>query len=300
MSQQFVHDNLTFDPSTFDVAAFDADLKSAADISSREYTFLLYGQAGAGKTTMIGTFPKPILFFNPVTENSVRTLRRDPYTLYWDISNSDMLIDKINVAEVNMTRGNFPFRTIAVDSLSFLVDMLLTERRRIQELRGRGLAQADWGLVANATTEIIHRINGWPGCQKVWTAGVDTEKDDLTGDIEGYPKMFKTLQRSVWNIMDVVLFLEAARTPQGKPIWYAHTARHRYYSCRVRGAPVPGKIEPAFDVVMKLLETPLYGPGGPEIVESMDEAEAEAAVEAAQQQEKEETEGFDGAQQSAP
>jgi hypothetical protein len=158
--------------------------------------------------------------------------------------------------------------------------MLLSERRKFQESRNRGLAQADWGLVANATNEIIHRINGWPGCQKVWTAGVDTEKDDLTGDIEGYPKMFKTLQRSVWNIMDVVLFLEASRTPQGKPIWHAHTARHRYYSCRVRGAPVPGKIEPTFDAVMKLLETPLYGPEGPEPVEEApaEEEDVEAAV----------------------
>ena len=265
--------NPTFNPSTFDLAEFDADLKSAADISAQEYSFLLYGQAGSGKTTMIGTFPKPLLFFNPVTENSVRTLRRDPYTLYWDIKDPDMLFEKINVAEEHMANGTFPFKTVAVDSLSFLVDMFLAERRRIQEQRQRGLTQADWGLVANATMEIIQRINNWPGCQKVWTASVDTEKDDLTGDVEGYPKMFKTLQRSVWNVMDGVLFLEAGRTPQGKPCWHAHTARHRYYSARIRGAPVPGKIEPTFDAVMKILEKPLYGPEGPEVVNQPDEPE---------------------------
>lgn len=273
-----VYDNVDFDPNTFDMSAFDADLKSAATISVREYTFLLYGQAGSGKSTMIGTFPKPILFFNPTAENSVRTLRRDPYTCYWDISDSTTLAEKINKVEENIAKGNFPFRTVAVDSLSFLVDMLLTERRRQQEERGRGLTQADWGVVANATREIIERIHSWPGCQKVWTAGVDTEKDDLTGDIEGYPKMFKTLQRTVWNVMDVVLYLEAGKTPQGKPTWNAYTARHRYYSARVRGAPVPGKIEPSFDAVMKLLEKPLYGPSGPEVVEADTETVTPAAV----------------------
>jgi hypothetical protein len=268
----------TFDPATFDPLAFDPDLKAAADISASGYTFLLYGQAGSGKSTMIGTFPKPILFFNPVTENSIRTLRRDPRVYYWDITGLDMIVDKINVIEESLAQGTFQFKTIAVDSLSFVVDMLLGERRRKQEQHGRGLAQADWGIVANTVMEIIQRINGWPGCQKVWTASVDTEKDDLTGDIEGYPKMFKSLQRSVWNIMDVVLYLEAGRAPNGKPSWNAYTARHRYYSARVRGAPVPGKIEPTFDAVMKLLEKPLYGPSGPETVEGLEAAEAEAAV----------------------
>lgn len=268
-------DNPAFDPATFSPTGFDPDLRAAADIDVREYTFLLYGQAGSGKTTMIGTFPKPILFFNPTAENSVRTLRRDSYTFYWDIPDSTTLAEKINRVEENITRGFFPFRTVAVDSLSFLVDMLLTERRRTQEDRGRGLAQADWGIVANATREIIERIHSWPGCQKVWTAGVDTEKDDLTGDIEGYPKMFKTLQRTVWNVMDVVLFLEAGKTLQGRPAWSAYTTRHRYYSARIRGAPVPGKIEPTFDTVMKLLEKPLYGPEGPEVVKEAAEATPE-------------------------
>jgi len=258
------YNNPLFNPYEFDAEAWDPDLKSASTISVREYTFLLYGQAGSGKTTMIGTFPKPILYFNPTAENSVRTLRRDPYTLYWDITDSIMLAEKINRAEENIAKNNFPFRTVAIDSLSFIVDMLLAERRRAQEERGRGLAQADWGVVANATREIIERIHSWPGCQKVWTAGVDTEKDDLTGDIEGYPKMFKTLQRTVWNVMDVVLYLEAGKTLKGGPAWYAHSARHRYYSARVRGAPVPGKIEPTFAAVMQLLEKPLYGPEGPE------------------------------------
>lgn len=259
--------NRDFNPYEFDAQAFDPDLKSAEGISIRDYTFLLYGQAGSGKTTMIGTFPKPILFFNPTAENSIRTLRRDPWTLYWDITDSVMFAEKINRAEENIAKGNFPFRTVAIDSLSFVVDMLLTERRRMQEERGRGLTQADWGVVANATREIIERIHSWPGCQKVWTAGVDTEKDDLTGDIEGYPKMFKTLQRTVWNVMDVVLYLEAGKTPQGKPAWYAYTARHRYYSARVRGAPVPAKVEPTFGAVMQLLEKPLYGSEGPEVME---------------------------------
>lgn len=273
MTENSIYDNPDFDPNSFDPSTFDPDLKSAATISVEEYTFLLYGHAGAGKTTMIGTFPKPILFFNPTAENSVRTLRRFPYTLYFDIPDSITLAEKINRVEENIAKGNFPFRTVAVDSLSFLVDMLVSERRRAQEERGRGLTQADWGVVANETREIIERINSWPGCQKVWTAGVDTEKDDLTGDIEGYPKMFKTLQRTVWNSMDVVLYLEAGKTPQGKPTWNAYTARHRYYSARVRGAPVPGKIEPTFAAVMRLLEMPLYGTGGPEVLDPLPEAD---------------------------
>jgi hypothetical protein len=42
---------------------------------------------------------------------------------------------------------------------------------------------------------------------------------------------------------------------------------------------VPGKIEPSFDAVMKLLEKPLYGPGGPEMEE---QPEAEPTPEAVQ------------------
>lgn len=269
-------DNPLFDPDTWDSEGFDKDLKSAADITVQEYTFLLYGQPGSGKTTMIGTFPKPILYFNPPTENSVRTLRRDPYTRYWNVGDTAKLIEKINIAEANMAKGNFPFRTVAIDSLSFIVDMMVSERRRAQEERGRGLTQADWGVVANGVREFVERINSWQGCQKVWTAGVDTEKDDLTGDVEGYPKLFRSLQRSIGNIMDVILYLEAGKTPQGKPAWYAYSSRHRYYSARVRGAPVPGRIEPTFEAVMKLMEKALYGPEGPEMPPQAEVPEEEA------------------------
>jgi hypothetical protein len=244
----------------FNLERFDKDLKRATDLEPGNSTFLLYGQAGSGKTTMIGTFPTPILYFNLTTEGSINTLRGDPETFYYDIDSSDTLTKKMIIVEANMKKGYFPFKTVAVDSLSFLVEMFIRERRLYQEAKNKGLTQADWGMVANTVNDALHRINAWENCTKVYTAGVDTEKDELTGDIEGYPKMFKTLQRSVWNMMDVLLYLEAGKNVSGKPEWWAYPSRHRYFSARIRGAEVPSRIEPTYEAVMKLMvEKPLFG-----------------------------------------
>ena len=188
------------------------EVVEARDMRPERLLWLFYGRPRAGKTTIIGTFPPPILITNFGNENGAVTLR----------GHSDVSVAQIRTAadldefigwvykqqEERVAAGKQPFKTVAVDSLTSYVEML-----RMEHIRGGGTTKmpgilpdyAEWAI---KVITLIERLRGLEA-EVVYTATASLNKDEIDGSTHGGPDMFKSLEQRVPAKVDAVIFMEA-------------------------------------------------------------------------------------------
>lgn len=182
------------------------NLKSTGDLTANGVKLLVYGQAGAGKTSLIPTLPNPIVLSAeggllsiqdaelPFLEiNSMATLRE----AYDWLSGSD---------EAKQ------FASVAIDSISEIAEVVLNHEKKISKD-----PRAAYGNMQEQMADIIRVFRDLPAKHVYMSAKLEKTQDEM-GRVLYAPSMpgNKTGQ-SLPYFFDEVLALRVERDSDGNP-----------------------------------------------------------------------------------
>ena len=205
---------------------------------------LVYGEPGAGKTHFAGTFPDP--FFIDA-DRGLRTLKgfHHPYVpltlggrTYREIMDIlRALRDKVGFFK------ELPVQTIVLDSLTEIATMLVNESMRYPTIVGGKASAArkpedekpqwdDYARIAGRLDSIMLTCRDM-GMNVVATAGVKTEKDEVTGGLIGGPLIVGGYRHVIGHKFDEFFYMEP-KEEHGKSTYYAYTSKHRYFAAKSR------------------------------------------------------------------
>lgn len=181
-------------------------LKKSSDLASSGVKSLVYGHAGAGKTSLIPTLPSPIVLS---AEGGLLSIAGAdvPY-----IEISDMAALREAWQWLSQSAEAQQYQSVALDSISEIAEVVLnSEKKATKDPR-----QA-YGAMQEQMTDIIRAFRDLPGRHVLMTAKLDKQQDEM-GRILYSPSMpgNKTGQALPY-FFDEVLALRVEKDSDGNP-----------------------------------------------------------------------------------
>jgi AAA domain len=180
----------------------------------RFINLLVYGEAGVGKTTLVGSANlderlKPLLIFD--VEGGMTTLK--------DMSDVDVVTvrsmaeieDKYNKLYHSISDGEIYYKTIGIDSLPELADLDMRTVMKQAYQRNPETVHIDvpspreWGIVRNHVRLIVRAFRDLP-CHVVFTAGLGIDMPENQPP-KFYPGFAGKLAREVPGFADIVGYM---------------------------------------------------------------------------------------------
>ena len=143
-------------------------LKSTKDVHTNGVKLLVYGQAGAGKTSLIPTLPNPIVLS---AEGGLLSIR-DANIPYIEVSS----MSDIQEAYEWLTKSEDAkkFDSVALDSISEIGEVVLNyERKQTKDPR-----QA-YGAMAEQVSDLIRAFRDLSGKNVYFSAKLDKSQDEM-------------------------------------------------------------------------------------------------------------------------
>lgn len=179
-------------------------LQSTKGFGQSGVKLLVYGQAGAGKTTLIKTLPDPVIIS---AESGLLSL-------------SGVDIPYITVASLDDLREVMTwimssseaqqFRSIALDSISEIADVVLAEEKTASK-DGR----AAYGTMGDKMRKIIRAFRDLPDKNVYFSAKIDRAQDEQGMMLYGPYMPGKTMMQDMPFFFDEVLALRIAKDKDG-------------------------------------------------------------------------------------
>lgn len=181
-------------------------LKKSSDLASSGVKLLVYGHAGAGKTSLIPTLPSPIVLS---AEGGLLSIAGADVP-YIEVSSMETLREAWQW--LSQSAEAQQYQSVALDSISEIAEVVLVaEKRATKDPR-----QA-YGQMQEQMTDIIRAFRDLPGRHVLMTAKLDKQQDEM-GRILYSPSMpgNKTGQ-SLPYFFDEVLALRVEKDSDGNP-----------------------------------------------------------------------------------
>lgn len=180
------------------------NLQSTATIASSGVKILVYGQAGAGKTTLIKTAPAPLILS---AEAGLLSL-----------AGTDIpFIEIHSIAElgevgqwITQSKEAAQFKTICLDSISEIAEVCLSEAK--QSLKD---GRAAYGEMADQMSKVIRAYRDIPGRNIYFTAKMDKSESDTGARLFAPSMPGKTLTQQLPYFFDEVLALRLVTDKDG-------------------------------------------------------------------------------------
>lgn len=196
------------------------NLKSTQAYAQSGVKILVYGQSGAGKTTLIKTAPQPIILS---TEGGLLSLQ-DCDIPYIEIHTLDELGEALNF--LSQSKEGLQFKTVALDSISEIAEVVLSASKV-----GLKDGRAAYGEMNDVMTKVIRSFRDLPNRHVYFSAKLDKTLTD-TGTMLYAPSMpGKTLSQQLPYFFDEVLALRIVTDKdnvvqrvlqcQSDPLWLA-------------------------------------------------------------------------------
>jgi phage nucleotide-binding protein len=179
------------------------NLKSTADLSANGVKALVYGPAGAGKTTLAATMPYPVILS---AEGGLLSIK-DADIAYLEIST---MSDLWEAYDWLTNGGGQEYQSVVLDSISEIAEVVLnTEKKATKDPR------AAYGAMQEQMSDIIRAFRDLPHRNVLMTAKVEKTQDEM-GRMLYSPSMpgNKTGQ-SLPYFFDLVLALRVEKDADG-------------------------------------------------------------------------------------
>jgi phage nucleotide-binding protein len=178
-------------------------LKNTSDVSSNGIKVLVYGHAGAGKTTLAATMPKPIIISAEGGLLSIKDAGLD----YIEVNSMDSLMEAF---EYVSGEHGADYQSIVLDSISEIGEVVLIHEKAVNK-DGR----AAYGEMAVQMTSIIRAFRDLSGKHVLMTAKVEKSQDE-TGRILYAPSMpGSKVGQALPYFFDEVLALRVEKDAEG-------------------------------------------------------------------------------------
>lgn len=209
------------------------NLRNTYDVSISGVKVLVYGEAGAGKTTLIKTLPKPLILS---AEAGLLSLRKENLP-FIEIHTVEELRDAAKWLEMSAEAKQF--ESVALDSISEIAEVVLANEKALNK-DGR----AAYGNMNDIMAKVIRSFRDLPNRHVYFSAKMEKAQDE-TGTMLFAPSMpGKTLAQGLPFYFDEVFALRVGKNDKGEP--------QRMLMCRPDGlwsakdrAGVLGMWEPA-------------------------------------------------------
>lgn len=191
-------------------------LKSAKDLAVNGVKLLVYGQAGAGKTSLIKTLPNAIILS---AEGGLLSIKGEELN-YLEIKS----IEDLKEAYEWVTKSDEAkvYDSIALDSISEIGEVVLN-----QEKKATKDPRQAYGAMQDQMMEQIRSFRDIPGKHVYMSAKLEKSQDEM-GKIMYNPSMpGKTLTQQIPYFFDEVLALRVERDEVGN--------NHRALMCETDG-----------------------------------------------------------------
>lgn len=215
-----------------------------ADVQPDLRKLLLIGPEGVGKTNFIKTMPKPIYCFSfdkgyltLAGEEGIKVglcIDTDRYhpTGYAEFKAK---FEKLRAGELYVGKDGkgVPYQTIAFDNVSFLSTMIFDYLQKVNNNIDKPGGYAVYGLVKSYLQDILSQAISISN-YVVWTALVESTKDEVTGEIFFTPSMVGSTKNEVGAWFDGVFYMTVDKTPQGGKQYKLITVGDRRQKAKIR------------------------------------------------------------------
>jgi phage nucleotide-binding protein len=180
------------------------NLKQTGALSTNGVKMLVYGQAGAGKTSLIPTLPRVVVLS---AEGGLLSIQGADVP-YIEINSMTSLMEAYSwLTESAEAKG---FDSIALDSISEIAEVVLAE-----ELKKQKDGRAAYGELNTIMAGMIRAFRDLPAKHVYFTAKCDKSQDE-TGRLLYAPSMpGKSLSMQVPYFFDLVLALRVEKDAEG-------------------------------------------------------------------------------------
>jgi hypothetical protein len=232
---------------------------------------LLIGMEGVGKTNFIKTMPRPIYIFS--FDKGYQTLAgEDKITVglcmdedrYKPHAYSDFILKFDELQKGKKYKGvdgvEEPYKTIAIDSISFLSTFLFDHLQRVNNNIDKQGGYLVYGQVKSKLQDILNRaimISEYVVC----TALLDTDKDENTGELFFVPSIVGSIKAEIGAWFDAVFYLTVDKNTNGTKQYKMLTVGDRRQKAKLR---LPSNIanlisaseEPDYQVLINKINQP--------------------------------------------
>lgn len=170
-------------------------LVKAKDLKERPLRMLIYGESGVGKTTLLGTAPKPLLVIDFEAGADVIFAGKDDVDIVY-------VYEKKDLKEVLLwLKGQNQYKTIAFDGFSIYSQQVLNE---ILEMRNKETPTFyEWGLLVKHLKEVILGLMK-PTSFTIFTSLLKKQKDQNGNLIAMYPDLPQSVRKYMKAVVDLV------------------------------------------------------------------------------------------------
>jgi phage nucleotide-binding protein len=178
-------------------------LKKTGSLPASGVKLLVYGQAGAGKTSLIKTLPQPIVLS---AEGGLLSIQ-DADLPYIEINS----MDDLREAWVWLgTAEGMGYQSVALDSISEIAEVVLnTEKKATKDPR-----QA-YGAMQEQMADIIRAFRDLPGRHVLMTAKLEKSQDEMARILYAPSMPGNKTGQSLPYFFDEVLALRVERDADG-------------------------------------------------------------------------------------
>jgi hypothetical protein len=203
-----------------------ADLKADGSPS-----ILLVGDGGTGKTSFIGTCPKPYIFDFDKGVASLAGNTEVEYDLFKDaprgskVVNPDegiypwgtawsAFIKRLNEIGGEMDKGTCPYQTLGLDSVTTLSDLAMNYVLKSDNHTGNPQIQ-HWGSQIQLLQSVMDQLTSW-NIIRIVTAHIQRNTNDVTQVVEMLPLVTGKLAGKISIYFDEVYYMTVKSGPKGR------------------------------------------------------------------------------------
>ena len=201
-------------------------IRSTESLAADGVKMLVYGQAGAGKTSLIPTLPSPIVLS---AEGGLLSIAGASVP-FVEVQDMDTL--KEAYAWLKESAEAKPYKSVCLDSISEVAEVVLAA-----ELRKNKDGRAAYGEMNSTMAELIRAFRDLPGRHVYMSAKLEKSQDE-TGRMLYNPSMpGKSLTQQLPYFFDFVFPLRVERDAEGKTqralmtdsdgLWLAKSRSHQ-------------------------------------------------------------------------